>query len=169
MSDIRVGICLHMTGNVIGSWISRGIASETCRVSFLVDADIVKSHRRWHQSRQPGQVERGETSSHAKIHDNCHRLRWDSPLTDIAIGTERARIEFPDWFVCNRPNNVSFLARGVVEIVFLIAFTIVPVVIDIRQPRQRLLVNTALIRVQKRHFGIINLNEVLVKVLADEM
>lgn len=90
----------------------------------------------------------GETRRNAEVHNNSHGLHWDDSLSNVAIGTYSASIELPRCHICYRPNNVALRTRNVVKIVLRVILAIVPVVVEVCQARQSLLVRSALIAIE---------------------
>ena len=145
MGEVCIRISFHVIFDVISSRVSLWIASDTLFVRVLVNPDIVETESGRHQSCKTSEVELRKTCGHTKVHDDGHWLHRDGSLSDIAIGTDRTCIQFPNRLVRHVPYDIARFSRLVVEVVLLIAFPIIPGVIDIGQARQRLLENTPLV------------------------
>ena len=66
-SHVRVCIYIVVLGDVCSRLISRRVAGHHFGIRVLVDADVIYSHRCWHQWGQTSKVEGRETIRHAKV------------------------------------------------------------------------------------------------------
>lgn len=149
-----------MRRNVIGRRIARRIARGNLVVLVLVDPHVVEPHGGWHQRPKTSQVQLREAVTHAEVEDHRHGLLGDDSLADIAIGSKGARIEVPCLLAADKPRRVACGTRFVFEGVDLVAVVIVPVVVEISDPGDSLLVNATLIRVHGRQGIVVQLDEV---------
>lgn len=159
---VRVG--LHVVFDIVRGRIVRGITRHTRLSGRLVDPNIIESHSRGEESGDTGEIDRRESRRHAKIHNQRHGLRRNHALTDIPVGANGPRVELPRRLPSHRPRNAAFRTRGVVIAVLGIGLAVIPVVVEIRQPRQCLLVRSTLVAVQIGYRAIIDLHEICKRV-----
>lgn len=149
-----------MRRNIISRRITRRIASGDLVVLILVDSHVVEPHGRRHQRPEPSQVQLREAVTHTKVEDHRHWFFGDDSLTDIAIWSKSPRIEIPRLLRADKPRRVASRPRFVFESVDLVAVVIIPVVVEISDTRDGLLVNTTLVRIHGRQGIVVQLDEI---------
>lgn len=133
MGVVWIRISFHVVLDVVGCWVTRGIASHALLIRVLVDPDVVESQLGRHQGLKTGEVDVREALSHTKIHHNGHWLRRNRSLPNVPVRTKRTRIQLPNGLIRHIPYNVTSLSGRVVKVVLLVPFPIVPGVIDVGQ------------------------------------
>ena len=130
ISDVGVCVRLRMVIDVTGSRIAFGITGHDLVVLWLVDTDVVYPHGGWQVVRLNFvDVDGRETVRHSEVGNDGHRLFRNHSLANVTVGSCRFLLHCPRLFITNVPCDEAIVASLVFERVFLIRFTVVPVVV----------------------------------------
>jgi len=147
-----------MLPDVVGGGETIRIARHDLIVLWLVDADIVDAHGSWQIFGDFFKINGRKTVRHSKVGDDGHWLFGDLSCAEVAVGTSGFLVHSPGLVFSNIPCNEAVFARLVLERVGLVLLAIVPVVVQVGQARDGLLVRSALVSVHGRDSGIVNLH-----------
>ena len=164
-SQIRIRVGIYVIGNILGCLVSIRITRDTGRRrSILVNANVIKAHRRWKGRFDAREIDIRKSVGHAKVHDDCHGLHWNDSLSDVAVGGYGSSIQSPRLDIGHRPCNPTCWSGSVIKIVRCIIFAVIPVIVEICQAGQGLLKRSSLISVEERNRIVVDFDEICVLV-----
>lgn len=130
---VWVGVSLHVLIDVWSCLVAGRITRNAGLVWILINPDIVESHLCRQRGGDTSQVDGREPRGHTKVHDHGHGLLRNDPLADVAIRSYGSGIKLPHGLVRDRPYNIAFGPRRVIETELGVFFPVVPVVVEIGQ------------------------------------
>lgn len=81
-------------------------------------------------------------------------------MPDIAVWSDGARVELPGRLVTDIPGYLAVAAGGVLEAIGLVGGSVVPVIVQICEAGNSLLIDAAAVGVHGRHVRIIKFDKV---------
>lgn len=153
-SFVDVLVCLGVFCDILRCFIARWVTGKADVVWILVDPEVIETHVP-RQKFLDVVINWSETVCHTQVHDDRQRFHRNHPLADVAVGPEGSTVESPCLILTDIPGDIATGAGCVVEGVNLVLCSIIPVIIEVAEPRHRLLIGPATIGVNLCNLGIV--------------
>lgn len=129
-------------------------------IGILVYTDVVESHGGGEEFGKLLEVDGRERIGHTQVGDDRHGFLRDLARADVAVWSDGLSVHTPGGVVADIPCDEAVVARGVLERVFLVCLSVVPIVVEIRKSGESFLERTTFVGVHLGYALVIDLDEI---------